>query len=120
MRSAIRRPAPIATFLVPEPSTIESFAIANDVVPEAIRRAVKSGVEKGSGKDGRAAGVLVAGTEVAVGELAGAETTLVQVAQVKDATAVDARLALADVKQLTGRLADARKDLEQLAKERPD
>jgi len=41
MRSAIRRPGPIATFLVPEPSTTESFARANDVVPEAIRSAMK-------------------------------------------------------------------------------
>ncbi|HEU0034227.1 MAG TPA: tetratricopeptide repeat protein [Kofleriaceae bacterium] len=75
---------------------------------------------KVTGKDRPAARVLLARGQIATGDYAGAEQTLTPLATGKDATARDARLALADLRKLTGRTADARKDLEALYKERPD
>ena len=75
---------------------------------------------KVSGKDRAAARVLLARAQMATGEYAAAEATLVPLTTTKDATAAAARVALAELRQLTGRTGDARKDLEALYKERPD
>ena len=73
-----------------------------------------------SGKDQRPARILLARAQVSIGDYAAAEGTLGPVARGKDATAVEARLLLDDLRQMTGRIGDARKDLEALAKDKPD
>jgi len=75
---------------------------------------------KVTGKERPAARLLLARAQLAIGDFAAAEATLVPLAQGKDATAAEVRILLAEVRQATGRLADARKDLEQLHKDRPD
>ncbi|MBA3394922.1 MAG: tetratricopeptide repeat protein [Deltaproteobacteria bacterium] len=75
---------------------------------------------KVTGKDRPAARVLLARAQLATGDHAAAEATLLPMAQGKDPLAAEARLLLAEVREATGRLADARKDLEQLFKDRPD
>jgi len=67
-----------------------------------------------TGKDKPAARVLLGRAQIATGEYAAAEATLSAL------TSVDAHLLLDRVHALTGRGADARKDLEQLAKDHPD
>jgi cellulose synthase operon protein C len=74
---------------------------------------------KVTGKDRPAARVLLARAQLDVGDYAGADATLAPLVGGKDAVAVEARLVLAELRRLTGRNADARKDLEALAKERP-
>ncbi len=74
---------------------------------------------KVAGKDRGAARILLARAQSTLGDLTTAEATLVPLAQGKDPTSVEARMALAEVRRNTGRLADARNDLEQLWKERP-
>src|SRR5689334_18140864 len=83
-------------------------------------KAAKAELEKVSGKDRPAARVLLARAQMATGDYAAAEATLAPLAQGKDAPAAEARLALAELRQLTGRIADARRDLEQLYRDRPD
>jgi len=73
-----------------------------------------------TGHDRSAARVLLAGAQTAIGDYAGAEATATAVIAAKDASAVDAHLALDRVRVLTGRGADARSDLEQLHKDHPD
>ncbi|MBS1120923.1 MAG: repeat-containing protein [Deltaproteobacteria bacterium] len=75
---------------------------------------------KVTGKDRPAARVLLARAQLATGDYAAAETTLTPLATGKDAAAAEARIALAEVHRITGRAADARKDLEALFKDRPD
>ena len=75
---------------------------------------------KVTGKDRPAARLLLGRAQLAVGDLAGAEATLAPLAPGKDAAAAEARLALAEVRQASGRIAEARRDLEQLLKDRPD
>ncbi|MBA3451829.1 MAG: tetratricopeptide repeat protein [Deltaproteobacteria bacterium] len=72
------------------------------------------------GKDRAAARILLARAQLATGDFAGAEGTLTPLAQGKDAAAAEARLALAELRQDTGRIGEARKDLEALYKDRPD
>jgi predicted Zn-dependent protease len=72
---------------------------------------------KVAGKDRPAARVLLARAQLAIGDYAGAEATALPLATGKD---VEAHLALDDVRRATGRLGDARKDLEQLWKDHPD
>ena len=72
------------------------------------------------GKDRPTARILQARAQLATGDFAGAEGTLTPLAQGKDAQAAEARILLADVRRQTGRLADARKDLEALFKDRAD
>src|SRR5688572_1409510 len=69
---------------------------------------------KVSGKDRLSAQVLLAKAQIATGDYAGADKTLAPFAIAKDATAIEARIVLAELRMLTGRIADARKDLEQL------
>ncbi len=73
-----------------------------------------------TGKDQRPARILLARAQVATGDYAAAEGTLGPIARGKDAAAVEARILLDDIRQLTGRIADARKDLEALHKDHPD
>ncbi|MBA3818706.1 MAG: tetratricopeptide repeat protein, partial [Deltaproteobacteria bacterium] len=75
---------------------------------------------KVTGKDRPAARVLLAKAQLAMGDHAAAEATLTPLAQGKDPSAAEVRIALAEVRQANGRSADARKDLEQLFKDRPD
>src|SRR5262245_49052172 len=75
---------------------------------------------KVTGKDRPAARVLLAQAQIATGDYAGAEATLVPLAVGKDANGVDARITLAELRRMTGRSADARKDLEALFKDKPD
>lgn len=83
-------------------------------------KAAKAELEKVAGKDRPAARVLLARTQLALGDYAGAEATLAPLAVGKDPQAAEARLVLAEARQLTGRIADARRDLEQLYRDRPD
>ena len=72
------------------------------------------------GKDRVAARLLLARAQTAIGDYAAAETTLMPLTTSKDASGAEARIDLADVRVRTGHIADARKDLEALFKERPD
>jgi cellulose synthase operon protein C len=83
-------------------------------------KVAKAELEKVTGKDRPAARVLLARTQMAIGDYAGADATLAPLAQGKDAPAAEARIALAELRRLTGRIADARGDLEQLYRDRPD
>src|SRR5258706_14265356 len=75
---------------------------------------------KVTGKDRTAARILLGRALLATGDYAGAEATLAPLAQGKDAPAIEAHLVLDDVRRVTGKAADARKDLEQLWKDHPD
>ncbi|MEO8705231.1 MAG: tetratricopeptide repeat protein, partial [Kofleriaceae bacterium] len=75
---------------------------------------------KVGGKDKPAAQILLAKAKIATGDYPGAESALGTLIGVKDATGAQARMVLADIRKLTGRSAEARKDLEALYKERPD
>lgn len=75
---------------------------------------------KVTGKDRPAARVLLGRAQIATGDFAGAEASLKSVAGVQDATAIEARLVLAELHRMTGRLNEARKDLEALYKAKPD
>ncbi|MGE5185187.1 MAG: tetratricopeptide repeat protein [Acidobacteriota bacterium] len=72
---------------------------------------------KVSGRDKPAAATLKARAQLAIGDYAGAEATAAPFATGKD---VEAHLVLDRVRRITGRGADARKDLEQLFKDHPD
>lgn len=72
------------------------------------------------GKERPSARILQARAQLATGDYAGAETTLAPLAQGKDDASAEARIVLAEVRRLTGRSAEARKDLEALFKDRPD
>jgi tetratricopeptide (TPR) repeat protein len=67
-----------------------------------------------TGKDKPAARVLLARAQIATGEYAAAEATITPI------PSVEAHLVLDRLRVLTGRGGDARKDLEQLAKDHPD
>ena len=73
-----------------------------------------------TGKDKPAAQQLLARALIATGDYAAAEQLLTPIAAGKDAAALAARLLLDDVRQRTGRGADARADLEQLLAANPD
>jgi predicted Zn-dependent protease len=83
-------------------------------------KGARTELEKVSGKDRPAARLLLGRTQMTVGDYAAAEATLTPLTAGKDAQAAEARMALAELRQLTGRIADARRDLEQLYRERPD
>src|SRR4051812_47563332 len=75
---------------------------------------------KVTGKDRPAARVLLARAQIATGDYTGAEATITPLATGKDALAAEAHLVLDQLRRATGRDGDARKDLEQLLKDRPD
>jgi tetratricopeptide (TPR) repeat protein len=75
---------------------------------------------KVGGKDRPAARLLLAQAYAITGDYANASSTVLPLAQGKDATAVEAHLLLDDVRFATGHGAEARKDLEQLYKDHPD
>jgi predicted Zn-dependent protease len=77
-------------------------------------------LSKVSGKDRGSARVLLARAQIAIGDYNAAEQTLVSLAVGKDATGIEARIVLAELRKITGRSADARKDLEALIKDKPD
>src|SRR5215204_5509986 len=78
-------------------------------------------LSKVTGKDQKPSRVLLARAQIATGDYAAAEGTLAPLAQGgKDAVAIEARILLDDLRRLTGRIADARKDLEALFKDKPD
>ena len=83
-------------------------------------KAAKAELDKVAGKDRPAARIFLARAQLATGDYAAADATLAPLAQGKDAQAAEARIALADLRRLTGRIADARRDLEQLYRDRPD
>ncbi len=72
------------------------------------------------GKDRSASRILLARAQIATGDYAAAEGTLAPIAQSKDSLGAEARILLNDLRLRTGRIADARKDLEALFKARPD
>src|SRR5688572_25883247 len=72
------------------------------------------------GKDRAVARILLARAQMATGDYAAAEGTLAQLAQIKDAQGIEARILLNQLRRRTGRIADARKDLEALFKDKPD
>jgi Tfp pilus assembly protein PilF len=73
-----------------------------------------------TGKDQKSGRILLARAQMTTGDYAAAEGTLAPIAQGKDAQAVEARLLLDELRRNTGRIADARKDLEALFKDKPD
>ncbi|MEO8552705.1 MAG: tetratricopeptide repeat protein, partial [Kofleriaceae bacterium] len=75
---------------------------------------------KVSGKDRPAARVLLARAQITTGDYVAAEATITPLATGKDSLAAEAHLVLDQLRCATGRGADARKDLEQLLKDRPD
>lgn len=77
-------------------------------------------LSKVTGKDRPAARVMAARAQIAIGDYVGAEATLTPMATGKDAQAAEVRILLAELRKMTGRIAEARKDLEALHKERPD
>ncbi len=77
-------------------------------------------LSKISGKDRPTARIMLARAQIATGDYAGAEGNLTPIATGKDPVAAEARMVLADLRRITGKLADARKDLEALYKDRPD
>ncbi|MGE0398914.1 MAG: tetratricopeptide repeat protein [Kofleriaceae bacterium] len=79
-----------------------------------------SELAKNTGKDRPAAQILLARAKIATGDYAGAESTLAPMSAGKDAVSAEARIVLAEVRQQTGRIDVARKDLEALYKDRPD
>lgn len=76
---------------------------------------------KVTGKDRPAARILLARAQLATGDYVAAEATLGPLAQgpAKDAQAIEAHLVFDQLRRVTGRLKDARTDLEQLAKDHP-
>lgn len=85
-------------------------------------KTAKTELERVSNKDRPTARVLLARVQIATGDYAAADATLAPLVQGqgKDAQAAEARLVLAELRQATGRTADARRDLEQLYRDRPD
>jgi tetratricopeptide (TPR) repeat protein len=77
-------------------------------------------LNKVTGKDRSAARILLARAQIETGDYAAAEANLTPIAKGKDAAAIEAHLVLDDLRSATGRLGDARQDLEQLAKDHPD
>ena len=76
---------------------------------------------KVTGKDRPAARILLAEAQAAVGDYAAAEATVTPIAQGKDpALAIAAHLTLDQIRRVTGRSAEARKDLEEQFKNHPD
>jgi tetratricopeptide (TPR) repeat protein len=75
---------------------------------------------KVAGKDQKAARLLLARAQIATGDYAAAEGVLAPLARDKDALAIEARIALDELRRMTGRIAEARKDLEALFKDKPD
>jgi uncharacterized protein HemY len=73
-----------------------------------------------TGKDRNAARLLLARAQIVSGEHAAAEATLTPLSQTRDATGIEARILLDDLRMITGRGAEARKDLEALYKDKPD
>src|SRR4051812_5721290 len=83
-------------------------------------KAAISELTKTTGKDRNAARILLARAQLETGDYAAAEGGVAAIAQGKDAQAIEARILLDDIRTKTGRGADARKDLEQLFKDKPD
>lgn len=79
-----------------------------------------SELAKVSGKDRALARIMLARAQLATGDYAGAEGNLTPIATGKDPVGAEARMVLAELRRTTGRMADARKDLEALYKDRPD
>jgi Tfp pilus assembly protein PilF len=78
-------------------------------------------LSKVTGKDQKAARILLARAQIETGDYAAAEGTVAPIAKSgTDAQAIEARLLLNEIRQKTGRGADARKDLETLFKDKPD
>ena len=75
---------------------------------------------KVGGKDRPAARILLARAQITMGDYAAAEGTLAPIAQQKDAQGIEARILMNELRRNTGRIADARKDLEALFKDKPD
>ncbi len=72
-----------------------------------------------TGTDRTAARILLAKAQSVMGDFASAEATLTPLAKGKDDAAAGARRLLNEIRVATGRIADARKDLEALATDRP-
>ncbi len=96
------------------------FATGRDKLIAGDYKTAIAELGKVTGKERPAARVLLARAQLATGEYAAAEATLTPLATGKDAAGAEARIALAEVRRVTGRAADARKDLEALYKDRPD
>jgi hypothetical protein len=78
-------------------------------------------LSKVTGKDQKAARLLLARAQIATGDYAVAEGTLGPISKdSKDPQSIEARILLDELRRMTGRIADARKDLEALFKDKPD
>ncbi len=96
------------------------YALGRDKLIAGDYKTAIGELSKVTGRDAAAAKLALARAQLAIGDFAGAEGTLVPLTKGKDAAAATARLVLAHVRQITGRGAEARKDLEALWKDRPD
>lgn len=73
-----------------------------------------------AGKDRSAARLLLARVQLETGDYVAAESNASAVAQGKDSVAVEGRLLLAQARRIVGKTSEALRDLEALAKERPE
>ena len=119
----MRTPSALALILVCVASGVAraDYAVGRDkLVAGDYKTAIAELAKVTTGKDRTAARILLGRAQAATGDYAAAEGTLAPIAQGKDAQAIEARILLNDIRQATGRGADARKDLEQLWKDHPD
>ena len=91
------------------------FASGRDKLIAGDYKAAIADLSKVTGKDRAAARIRLAEAQAIVGDYAAAEATVTPIAQGKDPLAVTAHLTLDAIRRSTGRGADARKDLEDLA-----
>jgi cellulose synthase operon protein C len=96
------------------------LALGRDKLAAGDYKTAIAELSKVNGKDRTAARILLARAQIETGDYAAAEATVTPLSQTKDAQGIEARLVLNDIRRMTGRGADARKDLEALAKDKPD
>ncbi|MCX5746838.1 MAG: tetratricopeptide repeat protein [Proteobacteria bacterium] len=114
-------PLVIATLVGLAGSARADLALGRDKLVAGDYKTAVAELGKVSGADRPAARLLLARAQFTTGDLAGAIATVTPMAVgSKDAQAIEARLLLAELRMHSGKLADARKDLEALIKDKPD
>ncbi len=106
------------------PPALADLAGGRDKLIAGDYKAATAELGRVTGKDRSAARLLLARAQLETGDYAGAEANALAVAQGKDAAkdpqAPAGRLLLAQIRRTVGKTVEARRDLEALAKERPD
>lgn len=108
----------LALLLLSSAPAYADLAAGRDKLVAGDYKAAIAELSKVTGKDKDEAHVLLAEAQIVTGDYAGAEKTITPLAA--DKNAVTAHLVLDQLRRITGRGADARKDLEQLFKDHPD